>query len=67
VVDREALDDPDLIFRREGGGFTRLNRLFDGQLVEVLERFKTVRPKPQHQGDERWRHLQRAELDKCEE
>jgi len=40
VVDREALDDPDLIFRREGGGFTRLNRLFDGQLVEVLERFK---------------------------
>ncbi len=33
VVDLEALDDPDLIFRREGGGFTRLNRLVDGQLV----------------------------------
>lgn len=39
VVDRDALDDPDLIFRREGGGFTRLNRLFDGQLAEVLESF----------------------------
>lgn len=40
VVDREALDDPDLVFRREGGGFTRLDRMFDGQLQEVLETFK---------------------------
>ncbi|HEX2949459.1 MAG TPA: type I restriction-modification system endonuclease [Armatimonadota bacterium] len=39
VVDREALDDPDLIFRREGGGFTRLDRIFDGQLLQVLESF----------------------------
>ncbi|MCX6033196.1 MAG: type I restriction-modification system endonuclease [Chloroflexi bacterium] len=39
VVDREALDDPDLIFRREGGGFARLDRLFDGQLQSVLETF----------------------------
>lgn len=39
VVDREALDDPDLIFRREGGGFARLDRLFDGQLQGVLETF----------------------------
>jgi type I restriction enzyme, R subunit len=39
VVDREALDDPDLVFRREGGGFTRLDRMFDGQLQQVLETF----------------------------
>ena len=39
VVDREALDDPDLIFRREGGGFARLDRIFDGQLQTVLETF----------------------------
>ena len=25
LVDREALDDPDLIFKREGGGFSRLD------------------------------------------
>jgi type I restriction enzyme, R subunit len=40
VVDREALDDPDLVFRREGGGFARLDRVFDGQLEQVLETFK---------------------------
>lgn len=39
VVDREALDDPDLIFSREGGGFTRLDRIFDGQLADTLEQF----------------------------
>jgi type I restriction enzyme R subunit len=39
IVDHEALDDPDLIFRREGGGFTRLNRIFDGQLEVVLLTF----------------------------
>jgi type I restriction enzyme, R subunit len=39
VVDREALDDPDLVFRREGGGFTRLDRIFEGQLQQVLENF----------------------------
>jgi type I restriction enzyme R subunit len=39
VVDREALDDPDLIFQREGGGFARLDRLFDGHLVETLDTF----------------------------
>jgi type I restriction enzyme R subunit len=39
IVDREALDDPDLIFRREGGGFARLDRIFDGQLEEVLKTF----------------------------
>ena len=39
IVDRDALDDPDLIFRREGGGFARLDRIFDGQLEEVLQTF----------------------------
>jgi type I restriction enzyme R subunit len=39
VVDRAALDDPELIFKREGGGFERLNRIFDGGLQEVLETF----------------------------
>ena len=39
LVDREALDDPDLIFRREGGGFARLDRIFDGHLQSVLESF----------------------------
>ena len=26
LVDRDAMDDPDLIFKREGGGFQRLDR-----------------------------------------
>lgn len=39
VVDRDALDDPDLIFKRDGGGFTRLDKLFNGQLQPVLEAF----------------------------
>lgn len=39
IVDRDALDDPDLIFRREGGGFDRLDRIFDGQLTLVLTNF----------------------------
>lgn len=39
IVDRDALEDPDLIFRREGGGFARLNRLFGGELLSVLGAF----------------------------
>ena len=39
VVDRDALDDPDLIFRREGGGFARLDKLFDGHLAGTLDEF----------------------------
>jgi type I restriction enzyme, R subunit len=39
VVDRDALDDPDLVFRREGGGFTRLDKIFQGQLEQVLADF----------------------------
>ena len=39
LVDREALDDPDLVFRREGGGITRLDRIFGGELQQVLDTF----------------------------
>jgi type I restriction enzyme, R subunit len=39
LVDRDALDDPDLIFKRDGGGFTRLDKLFNGHLQPVLEAF----------------------------
>ena len=37
LVDHAALDDPDLIFKREGGGFTRLDKIFNGHLQQVLE------------------------------
>lgn len=39
LVDREALDDPDLLFKRDGGGFNRLDKLFNGQLQPVLDAF----------------------------
>jgi type I restriction enzyme R subunit len=39
LVDREAIDDPDLVFRREGGGFSRLDKIFNGELQQVLEAF----------------------------
>ncbi len=39
IVDRAALDDPDLVFKREGGGFTRLDKIFGGELQQVLENF----------------------------
>ncbi|MFO1494774.1 MAG: type I restriction-modification system endonuclease [Lysobacterales bacterium] len=39
LVDRAALDDPDLLFRTQGGGFERINRVFDGQLLQTLEAF----------------------------
>lgn len=39
IVDRDALDDPDLVFKREGGGFARLDRIFGGELRQVLEAF----------------------------
>ncbi len=39
LVDREALDDPDLVFKREGGGFSRLDKIFNGELQHVLEAF----------------------------
>lgn len=42
IVDRDALDDPDLIFSRDGGGFARLDKMFDGQLTETLETFNDL-------------------------
>ena len=39
VVDRVALDDPDQSFKREGGGFARLDRIFDGDLQGVMDNF----------------------------
>jgi len=39
LVDRFAIDDPDLIFKREGGGFNRLDKVFNGQLQPVLDAF----------------------------
>jgi type I restriction enzyme R subunit len=36
IVDREALDDDALIFRREGGGWPRLNKVFGGELDGLL-------------------------------
>lgn len=39
IVDRAALDDPDLVFKREGGGFARLDRIFGGELQQVLDGF----------------------------
>ncbi len=40
IVDREALDDDALLFRREGGGWQRLNQLFGGELDQVLDPFQ---------------------------
>jgi type I restriction enzyme R subunit len=39
IVDRAAIDDPDLVFKREGGGFARLDRIFGGELQQVLDAF----------------------------
>jgi type I restriction enzyme R subunit len=39
LVDRAALDDPDLVFKREGGGFVRIDRIFEGELESVLDAF----------------------------
>ena len=40
IVDCEARDDDALLFRREGGGWPRLNKLFGGELEAVLHRFQ---------------------------
>lgn len=39
IVDRAAFDDPDQIFKREGGGYARIDRIFDGELQQVLDTF----------------------------
>lgn len=48
IVDRAAIDDPHLIFKCEGGGFKRLDKIFDGRLDQVLHHFNdSVWPKAQ--------------------
>ena len=37
LVDKESLDQGQ--FKQEGGGFTRLNKVFNGEIVNVLETF----------------------------
>jgi type I restriction enzyme R subunit len=37
--DHEALDNSELVFRRESGGFARLDRIFGGELQQVLDTF----------------------------
>lgn len=39
IVDRAAIDDPHLIFKCEGGGFKRLDKIFEGRLDQVLHHF----------------------------
>jgi len=39
LVDRDALDDPDLLFKTQGGGFLRLDKMFGGQLTQTLDAF----------------------------
>ena len=46
LVDRSALDDPILIFKREGGGFNRLDKIFEGRLQQVLDTFNDTLWKP---------------------
>ncbi|MCX5966175.1 MAG: hypothetical protein NTV57_00740 [Cyanobacteria bacterium] len=40
LVEREALHDDALGFRREEGGWPRLNRLFDAELEPILHQFQ---------------------------
>jgi type I restriction enzyme R subunit len=40
IVDRKALDDDALLFRREGCGWPHLNKLFGGELDGVLQQFQ---------------------------
>jgi type I restriction enzyme R subunit len=42
VVDRDAIDDPNQLFKQQAGGFDRLNKQFDGQLQTVLDQFNTA-------------------------
>jgi type I restriction enzyme R subunit len=39
IVDRAAIDDPVQLFAAEGGGFTRLDRIFGGELQQILDTF----------------------------
>ncbi|MCF3650059.1 type I restriction-modification system endonuclease [Synoicihabitans lomoniglobus] len=39
LVDLDAIEDPNLLFKREGGGYARLNKLFAGEFSQILEQF----------------------------
>jgi len=39
IVDRAAIDDPEQLFKAEGGGFARLDRIFGGELQQILDTF----------------------------
>ena len=40
LVGRSVFEDPDLLFvKREVGGFSRLDKIYDGRLLPVLEAF----------------------------
>jgi type I restriction enzyme R subunit len=34
------VEDATLLFKREGGGWPRLNQLFDGELDQLLQEFQ---------------------------
>ena len=40
IIDREIIDDKNLYFSREGGGWNRLNKIFDNQLEDILTTFQ---------------------------
>jgi len=42
IVDREAFEDREQIFAREGGGFERLNKIFGGELEQILSDFNAL-------------------------
>ena len=42
IVDRAAFDQG--VFKQEGGGFTRLDRLFDGELEAVIGEINEAAP-----------------------
>jgi type I restriction enzyme R subunit len=39
IVDRDAMEDPAQLFKQQGGGFTRINKIFNGELEQVLAHF----------------------------
>lgn len=39
IVDRDAMDDPDQMFRKEIGGYQKLDKLFNGELSKIMADF----------------------------
>ncbi|MBX9879935.1 MAG: type I restriction-modification system endonuclease [Candidatus Obscuribacterales bacterium] len=42
VVDKDVMDSPDQMFKREAGGFNAINKKFDGELEEILHHFNEL-------------------------